>query len=101
MMPSELPKDQGQISEDEGVAMEAHKQTLLNGHDQCDSTTLEEDADINIDQIGEEYQHDPHCDPDNPIQVKFQDVSAAAYKIKSGVFRSPCSVSIHFATLCL
>eukprot|EP00057_Strongylocentrotus_purpuratus_P007652 XP_011662126.1 PREDICTED: threo-3-hydroxyaspartate ammonia-lyase [Strongylocentrotus purpuratus] len=93
MMPSELPKDQGQISEDEGVAMEAHKQTLINGHDQCDSPTLEEDADINIDEIGEEYQHDPHCDPDNPIQVKFQDVSAAAYKIKSGVLRSPCSKS--------
>lgn len=100
-MPSELPKDQGQISEDEGVAMEAHKQTLINGHHECHITTLEQDADVDIDEIGEEYQHDPHCDPDNPIQVKFQDVSAAAYKIKSGVLRSPCSVSIHFATLCL
>ncbi|XP_063962689.1 uncharacterized protein LOC135155974 [Lytechinus pictus] len=92
MMPSELPQDQGQVSEDEGVAMESHKQALVNGLDKC-TTTLEEDAQIDISEIGEEYQHDPHCDPDNPIQVKFQDVSAAAYKIKSGVFRSPCSKS--------
>ncbi|XP_041475589.1 L-threonine dehydratase catabolic TdcB-like [Lytechinus variegatus] len=92
MMPSELPQDQGQVSEDEGVAMESHKQTLVDGLDKC-TTTLEEDAEIDISEIGEEYQHDPTCDPDNPIQVKFQDVSAAAYKIKSGVFRSPCSKS--------
>ncbi|XP_062600738.1 L-threonine ammonia-lyase-like [Saccostrea cucullata] len=33
---------------------------------------------------------DPFCDPDNPKKILFQDVSAAAYKIKDGIHRSPC-----------
>ncbi|XP_071953535.1 L-threonine ammonia-lyase-like [Antedon mediterranea] len=41
---------------------------------------------------------DELCDPDNPICVKFQDVSAAAYKIKSGIQRTPCQKS-HMSAL--
>jgi threonine dehydratase len=41
----------------------------------------------------EEDLKDEFCDPDNPIVVKFQDVSAAAYKIKSGIQRTPCQKS--------
>ncbi|XP_048761123.1 L-threonine ammonia-lyase-like [Ostrea edulis] len=33
---------------------------------------------------------DPFCDPENPKKILFQDVSAAAYKIKDGIHRSPC-----------
>mgnify|MGYP003574266398 CR=1 FL=1 len=36
---------------------------------------------------------DPYCDPEHPIVVQFQEVSAAAYKIKGGVERTPCSKS--------
>ena len=35
---------------------------------------------------------DPFCDPNHPVVVSFQDVSAAAYKIKKGVDKTPCSV---------
>ncbi|XP_033637122.1 L-threonine ammonia-lyase-like [Asterias rubens] len=41
----------------------------------------------------EEDLKDEFCDPDNPVVVKFQDVSAAAYKIKSGIQRTPCQRS--------
>ncbi|XP_072172910.1 L-threonine ammonia-lyase-like [Diadema setosum] len=54
---------------------------------------LEKEVNIDISQISEEHQHDPFCDPANPIQVKFQDVSAAAYKIKTGIIRTPCAKS--------
>ncbi|PAA65948.1 hypothetical protein BOX15_Mlig016886g1 [Macrostomum lignano] len=34
--------------------------------------------------------YDPNCDPDKPQIVRFQDVSAAAFKIRSGIVRTPC-----------
>lgn len=37
---------------------------------------------------------DPFCDPNNPVKVTFQDVSAAAYKIKGGIQKTPCLVGI-------
>nr|XP_022319368.1 uncharacterized protein LOC111122100 isoform X2 [Crassostrea virginica] len=39
---------------------------------------------------GKEEIKDPSCDPENPVKITFQDVSAAAYKIKDGIHRSPC-----------
>ncbi|XP_065582889.1 L-threonine ammonia-lyase-like isoform X2 [Artemia franciscana] len=36
---------------------------------------------------------DPACDPENPKVVKYEDVAAAAYKIKSGVINTPCMPS--------
>ncbi|XP_070562847.1 L-threonine ammonia-lyase-like [Ptychodera flava] len=41
----------------------------------------------------EEELKDEFCDPENPIVVRFQDVSAAAYKIKNGIQRTPCQRS--------
>ncbi|KAF6024271.1 hypothetical protein EB796_017412 [Bugula neritina] len=38
-------------------------------------------------------QFDEMCDPENPKVGTFQQVSAAAYKIKSGVLRTPCTRS--------
>jgi hypothetical protein len=35
---------------------------------------------------------DAACDPAHPKTVLFQDVSAAAYKIKGGIVRTPCTV---------
>uniref|UniRef100_A0A1I8HNK2 Serine racemase n=1 Tax=Macrostomum lignano TaxID=282301 RepID=A0A1I8HNK2_9PLAT len=37
--------------------------------------------------------YDPNCDPDKPQIVRFQDVSAAAFKIRSGIVRTPCDRS--------
>lgn len=36
---------------------------------------------------------DPWCDPKNPRIVQFQDISAAAFKIKSGIMMTPCTRS--------
>ena len=41
----------------------------------------------------EEELRDPYCDPLNPIQVQFQEVSAAAYRTRGGIQRTPCTVS--------
>ncbi|XP_071117070.1 L-threonine ammonia-lyase-like [Haliotis cracherodii] len=43
----------------------------------------------------EEYVevHDEFCDPQNPQVIKFQDISAAAYKIKGGIQKTPCTKS--------
>ncbi|KAK2167691.1 hypothetical protein LSH36_25g05016 [Paralvinella palmiformis] len=36
---------------------------------------------------------DQFCDPEHPIVIQFQEVSAAAYKIKGGIERTPCTRS--------
>ena len=36
---------------------------------------------------------DPYCDADHPVEIKFRDISAAAYKIKGGIQHTPCTVS--------
>lgn len=41
---------------------------------------------------------DPWCDPENPRVIQFQDVSAAAFKIKSGIMNTPCTRS-HMSAL--
>ena len=38
---------------------------------------------------------DPWCDPANPRIVDFEQISAAAYKIRDGIVRTPCDVSIN------
>ena len=39
---------------------------------------------------------DPMCDKDHPQRISFEDVSAAAFRIKSGIIKTPCVVSIFF-----
>ncbi|KAK4015863.1 hypothetical protein OUZ56_030833 [Daphnia magna] len=41
---------------------------------------------------------DPWCDPNRPRIVQFQDISAAAFKIKSGIMMTPCTRS-HLSSL--
>jgi threonine dehydratase len=36
---------------------------------------------------------DPLCNKDNPITIQFEDISAAAYRIKSGIVRTSCDPS--------
>lgn len=54
--------------------------------------------DIDIDNILESHeledQRDEMCDPENPRVSSFQEISAAAYRIRSGVLRTPCTVSL-------
>ena len=35
---------------------------------------------------------DIFCNPDNPVVIPFQEVSAAAYRIKGGIEKTPCEV---------
>ena len=50
--------------------------------------------DTKMETDGEELK-DLFCDPENPVIVQFQEISAAAYKIKSGIERTPCQVHIY------
>ena len=43
--------------------------------------------------LGEEELRDPACDPDNPVTIRFEDISAAAYRIKDGIVSTPCDPS--------
>lgn len=40
-------------------------------------------------------EFDPMCDKDNPQKISFEDVSAAAFRIQSGITKTPCIVSIN------
>ncbi|XP_069128311.1 L-threonine ammonia-lyase-like isoform X2 [Argopecten irradians] len=44
-------------------------------------------------QISMSTLKDEFCDPDNPKQIQFEDISAAAYKIRDGVMKTPCTRS--------
>ncbi|KAJ0173574.1 hypothetical protein K1T71_010723 [Dendrolimus kikuchii] len=35
-------------------------------------------------------EFDPMCDKENPQKISFEDVSAAAYRIQSGIVKTPC-----------
>jgi len=41
----------------------------------------------------EEALKDPWCDPENPRRIRFEDVSAAAYRIKGGITHTSCDPS--------
>lgn len=44
---------------------------------------------------------DKFCDPEKPTRIQFNDISAAAYKIKGGVEVTPCTVKLKIKTLSL
>lgn len=35
---------------------------------------------------------DPLCNPRKPIKISFQDITSAAFMIRGGVYKTPCSV---------
>jgi hypothetical protein len=43
-------------------------------------------------EISEDDKYDRHCDPNKPVKINFNDISAAAYRIKGGVEITPCTV---------
>eukprot|EP00095_Tigriopus_kingsejongensis_P001631 maker-scaffold121_size336169-snap-gene-0.12 protein:Tk01631 transcript:maker-scaffold121_size336169-snap-gene-0.12-mRNA-1 annotation:"inorganic pyrophosphatase" len=42
----------------------------------------------------EEEIKDPWCDPENPRVVQFEQISAAAYRVRDGIVRTPCDVTL-------
>lgn len=36
---------------------------------------------------------DPFCNPDKPVKITFEEITSAAYKIRSGIVNTPCIVS--------
>lgn len=48
----------------------------------------------------DEVVSDPYCDMDHPTAITFNEISAAAYKIRGGLEKTPCSV-IFLITLVL
>lgn len=60
----------------------------------ADGPTMAEKMDnMSLDEDDDSSYKDNFCDPENPVVVQFQDVSAAAYKIRSGIERTPCARS--------
>lgn len=49
-------------------------------------------------EYSEEDMRDEHCDPENPVKVKFNDISGAAYHLKNGLEVTPCTRS-HMSSL--
>lgn len=41
----------------------------------------------------EDMPDDPLCNPDNPVRISFEEITSAAYKIKSGIVLTPCEKS--------
>lgn len=39
-------------------------------------------------------EFDPMCDKEHPQKISFEDVSAAAYRIQSGIVKTPCVVRL-------
>lgn len=37
---------------------------------------------------------DPYCIENQPQKITFEDITSAAFKIKSGIIKTPCVVSI-------
>ena len=51
--------------------------------------------DKNVDRHHKSKNH-KHSDGEEPIEVTFEDVSAAAFRIKSGIRKTICEVYIHY-----
>jgi threonine dehydratase len=45
-------------------------------------------------EITEEDLYDEWCDPKKPRILRFEEIAAAAYRIKYGVPKTPCTVSV-------
>ena len=43
--------------------------------------------------INEDDLRDPFCDPENPKSIRFEDISAAAFRIKDGITQTSCDHS--------
>ncbi|KAJ8974040.1 hypothetical protein NQ317_008981 [Molorchus minor] len=59
------------------------------------SRIVEEDL---IEEIEEKVVEDPSCNPHKPVKITFEEITSAAYKIRSGVLNTPC-IRSHLSAL--
>jgi len=50
--------------------------------------TLSDVSDVLDDEV-----NDPWCDPENPRRIRFEDITAAAYRIRDGIIKTTCPTS--------
>lgn len=43
---------------------------------------------------------DPFCLESSPLKLTFEDITSAAYKIKDGVIKTACTVSVLYISHC-
>jgi threonine dehydratase len=77
----------------EDIGSSALKDKLYNDRLESLRTQLAE-IDLKHMEISEADSFDKFCDPKNPVKVHFNDISAAAYRIKGGVEYTPCNVCL-------
>lgn len=56
------------------------------------STYLTSATELQIPDINDPDVFDRFCDGENPVKIKFEDISMAEYKIRKSVIRTPCEV---------
>ena len=61
---------------------------ILKPQDSNEGSADESDYDSEADEIP-----DPWCDPEHPRIVGFEDITAASFRIRGGIIRTPCDVS--------
>lgn len=61
---------------------------------------MSETANRNVESVDDEVT-DPNCVADKPYVVTFQDITSASFLIKSGIERTPCSVTVLFENFVL
>lgn len=91
-MPEKHPKKPADSASEESNV----KNDLANAHGGRPKPIVSKVPEITITEDGDGEDagdlFDPCCDPKNPVAVTFRDISAAAYKIKDGIQRTPCTV---------
>lgn len=69
---------------------------VKNGISNCDISLikLNDVSEDIIDKDDDDEIEDPFCNANNPLKITFQDVTSAAFMIKSGVELTPCPVNL-------
>merc|ERR1711962_194154 len=58
-----------------------------------DMDTTKSSQSVASSDFGEEELFDKFCDPENPKVIRFEDISAAAFRIRDGIQRTSCDLS--------
>lgn len=48
-----------------------------------------------VNMVFQTIEFDPMCDKEHPQKITFEDVSAASFRIQSGIVKTPCVVRYH------
>lgn len=47
-------------------------------------------------QESEDSIEDPVCNPHRPVKISFEEITSAAYRVRSGILNTPCIVSTYY-----